>query len=119
MEWNTLITYRYNTKNPSSTESYTSLNSFSDSNFNTTFKIPLAGYRNYDGASLNTQNLHGRYLSSSPSGSSNPNRMRSARFDPPSVNTVGNYYRTYGLSIRCFKDSPKAPETLTLTFDGN
>jgi hypothetical protein len=30
-----------------------------------------------------------------------------------------DYTRVNGLSVRCFKDSPKAPQTLTVIFDEN
>ena len=48
MEWNTLITYWYNTKNPSNPLPYSTLNSFeNDSYFRQAFKMPLAGRRNH------------------------------------------------------------------------
>ena len=115
-EWNALITYWYNTKNPSSTKSYTSLNSFNDSTFKTAFKLPLAGGRSSSNASLYNQGSDGNYWSSSPTSASSSN-ARLLYLYSSDVHANSNYYRAYGFSVRCFKDSYVAPQTYTLTFD--
>lgn len=115
MEWNTLITYWYNTKS-SSAQPYTTLNSFSDSDFKVAFKLPLAGSRT--SSDLSNQGSFGYYWSSSPR-SANSYRARSLYLSPSDVNASNTYYRANGYSVRCFKDSSYTPETLILTFDEN
>ena len=118
-EWNALITYWYNTKNPSSAKSYTSLNSFNDSSFKTAFKLPLAGGRNYSSAGLDSQGSDGYYWSSSPYGSDYPYYARYLTLNSSYVNASSYSFRALGFSVRCFKDSSLAPETYTLELDAN
>lgn len=95
------------------------MNDFSDSTFKTDFKLPRAGLRYYNSASIYDQESRGYYWSSSPYGSDNPNYARRLFLDSASVRVDNYYFRALGYSVRCFKDSPKAPETLILTFDIN
>ena len=83
--------------------------------FETAFKLPLAGRR--EGNSISTSN--GYYWSSSQNGSSNNYRARYLRLSSSRVDADSYGNRTYGNSVRCFKDSANAPETLTLTFNEN
>ena len=114
-----MITYWYNSNPNNTKKSLTSLNSFSDGTFKTDFKLPLAGIRDRSSSvSLFGQGSLGRYWSSSPH-SAGSYYARGLYLDSSSVNANGSNDRAIGYSVRCFKDSPDAPETLTLTFDEN
>ena len=120
-EWNALITYWYNAKNPLSKKSLTTLNRFSDSSFNTDFKLPIAGERSNSAANLIYifyGDSYGYYWSSSPDSESS-NLAHYLILDSSNVGANAVDKRAYGFSVRCFKDHPDAPETLTLTFDEN
>ena len=78
------------------------------------FKIPLANYRDYSTSSLNNSS-DGRYWSSSPLLSS-PYRARRLYIISSRINGDSYALRDFGTSVRCFKDSPNAPETKILTF---
>ena len=117
-EWNALVTYRYNSKNAVQ-KSYTGLNSLNNNkDFIETFKLSFVGRRHHSDALVYDFETLGYYWSSSPN-SSYWNDARRLSFNSSVVGTNNLFYRSNGFSIRCFKDSPKAPETLTLTFDGN
>ena len=96
----------------------TSLNSFSDGTFKTDFKLPLAGYRIYSSAALSDQGSRTYDWSSSPYSAGSIN-ARLLYLDSSNVTADRNLDRARGYSVRCFKDSPDAPETLTITFDEN
>lgn len=122
-EWETVL--QYFAANPNINQTLTPSGDFhhlSDqtnrTKFQEAFKLPLAGYRYYLDASLGSQGINGHYWSSSPHSASS-NRARYLRLNPSSVTTDNDYFRAYGFSVRCFKDSPDAPETLTITFDEN
>ena len=91
---------------------------FSDStarqNFMEYFNIPFAGLRNYSSAALNGQGSYGLYWSSSPYGSDYPYRARFLYLDSSNVDANNIYYRAYGFSVRCFKNSFESPETYDL-----
>jgi hypothetical protein len=72
--------------------------------------IPFAGRRSSSYASLDLQGSYGIYWSSSPYGSSNPNRASSLDLNSSNVNANNGYERAYGLSVRCFKNSYVAPD---------
>ena len=115
MEWNALITYWYNTKNPSIQKLDTSLNSFDDDDFKLAFKLPFAGNRSYSNASLEYQGSYGFYWSSSPTSSF----AYGLFLYSPGVFKINDGDRAATKSIRCFKDSPDAPETNIVTFNEN
>ena len=74
--------------------------------------MPLAGYRSYSNASVNSQNSNGNYWSSSPVNSSSKYfSYGSTYFYPQNGDSRG-----YGYSVRCFKNSDT---TKTLTFDSD
>jgi hypothetical protein len=75
-------------------------------------KLPLAGYRNYSNASISSQNSYGYYWSSSPASS---NSYYLYLFSS-SISPQSSTYRSYGYSVRCFKDSQ---DTKTLTFNSD
>jgi hypothetical protein len=86
--------------------------------------LPLAGGRNSMDSSLYNQGSNGFYWSSSPNDSFvYPGNVRNLLLGSSDVDTNvvtnSSFSRAFGLSIRCFKDSPDAPETLTITFDEN
>ena len=80
------------------------------------FKLPFAGYRYYNDASLNGQGSYGYYWSSSPLSASS-NGARGLSLDSSDVYASSYSDRAYGYSVRCFKDSYVAPISYTLTFD--
>ena len=84
------------------------LYNFSDgaaiANFQTYFKLPFAGSREYSDAHLNLQGSYGDYWSSSPNGSRYTYNF--AMDEPLSyVNTIGYRSRAFGFSVRCFKNN--------------
>ena len=86
--------------------------------FRETFKLPIAGQRHFSDATLYDQGRLGYYWSSSPyTASSSDARM--LELDSQGVYSNMRYAAAAGHSVRCFKDSPNAPETLTVTFDEN
>ena len=116
-ERNALITYRRKTKDSSCTCSYNEqCEIYSDNNFRLALKLPLAGFRTLNKASIYSQGKEGYYWTSSPV--MNDNRAHDFYFYN-SDGRLESSNRGIWLSLRCFKDSPKAPETLTLTFSGN
>lgn len=82
------------------------------------FKLPFAGSRNYDDASLNRKGSNGYYWSSSPySGSSISARY--LNLGSSFVRAGSSRGRAYGYSVRCFKDSYVAPISYILEFNAN
>ena len=115
-----MITYWYNSENSTTKKTLTGLNSFTDDAFKIDFKLPLAGNRNYSPvAPLNSQGSLGYYWSSSPYGVDNPALARTLSLSSSYVSATSYDGRSYGYSLRCFKDSPNAPETLIYTFNQN
>ena len=78
-----------------------------------TFKLPFAGYRDYD-SSVYGQGGNGGYWSSSPYDDSSSLYFL---FDSSNIGQDGSR-RAYGLSVRCFKDSYEAP-SFHLFFESN
>ena len=70
--------------------------------FYTEFQIPFAGYRYNTDGSLFGQNRNANLWSSSPEVGYEKARVFTIAQDEAGTD---NYYRTYGLPVRCFKDS--------------
>lgn len=88
--------------------------------FQNVFKLPFAGGRSAYDAFPDSQDNLGFYWSSSPFGSDYPGYAAILYLSSFEVNPYYDIYsRARGFSVRCFKDSPDAPETLTITFDEN
>ena len=68
--------------------------------FNSTLKLPLAGYRGRIDAALYYRGSYGYYWSSSPSGTNASNLS----FDSGGVDPANANNRAYGFSVRCVKD---------------
>jgi len=86
--------------------------------FQNSFKLPFAGYRAHWNAVSYDQSYGGDYWSSSPR-SENSTYARFLYMDSSTVQAHNLDFRTYGYSVRCFKDHPDAPATLTITFNQN
>ena len=85
-------------------------------NFATYLKIPMAGFRDYSNLNLNYRGPNGLYWSSSPYNSNNANFLY---FDRASVSQTYDS-RSYGLPVRCFKDTPIIPtSSWTTLFQGS
>lgn len=82
--------------------------------------LSFAGSRDSYTADIYDWNAYGCYWSSSPYGDEN---LHNARYlflvDSSNVRVDDGKSRALGYSVRCFKDTPKAIQTLTLTFDAN
>ena len=76
-------------------------------------KLPPAGYRNYDNLGFHNAGGYGDYWSSSPN---NTGSAYYLLFGNNEVNPLNSYRSSFGLPVRCFKNSP-VPQTYTLTFD--
>ena len=74
--------------------------------------LPFAGYRDYSSAGVSNQGTNAYYWSSTACSADNAYYLyfRSAGLGPQN-----GIRRSYGFSVRCFKNSP----TLTLSFDSN
>lgn len=70
--------------------------------------MPFAGFRKYSDANTDRQSTYGYYWSSSPY-SDNPNYARYLRLNSSGVGANSYGFRTYGESVRCFKNSYVAP----------
>ena len=81
------------------------------------FKLPFAGYRQDNDASIDGS--YSRYRSSSPYGADFLGYVRYLNLSSSSVYASNSdYSRTLGLSVRCFKNSYVAPtNTYALIFD--
>ncbi len=86
-EWSTLVAAA-----PAITNSATA--------FSSSLKLVVAGYRYVSDGSLSNQGSGGYYWSSSPSGTYAYNLS----FLSGSVNPAYNYFRAFGLSVRCIKN---------------
>ena len=75
-------------------------------NFSTYLKLPMVGVRTYNTLAFNYRGSGGYYWSSTPYDVYRGNNLY---FNNSSVYTQGNGYRTNGLPIRCFKNSPTKP----------
>jgi len=81
------------------------------------FNLPYWGYSNRANQSRSMRQWKdGRYQTSSPDWSNAKYFFISNEL---SSDKIISHARWFGGNIRCFKDSPNAPETLTLTFDEN
>ena len=123
MEWDTVL--QYFATNPNVNQTLTAngdfhyfSNSANAAKFKNAFKLPFAGDRGSTGASLSHQGSYGIYWSSSP-GSASSDYARLFYLYSSYVYASSYSRRAYGFSVRCFKNSPEVPETLTLTFDEN
>ena len=73
----------------------------------TYLKMPRAWIRSFSDASVNYVGNSGYYRSSTPF---DTNSAYSLTFGSSSINPqVTSFYRSYGLSVRCFKDIPATP----------
>ena len=71
----------------------------------TYLKMPMAGRRENDSATVNFVGSNGYYWSSTPY---NTNSAYYLHFSRGSISQQ-NYLRAYGLSVRCFKNAPTVP----------
>ena len=122
-EWETVLQYFATNPNVNQTltvngDFHYFSNSINPAKFQNAFKLPFAGNRNYSDASLGYQGSRGYYWSSSPVSASS-NSARNLYLNSSNVYANNNHYRANGLSVRCFKDSPDAPETKIITFNEN
>lgn len=76
--------------------------------FSEDFKLPFAGYRDYNGTSIDDKGTNGLYWSSSPR-PSNANNSYYLRFSSSYVSPQSSGYRSNGFSVRCFKNSSTRP----------
>jgi hypothetical protein len=82
--------------------------------------MPFAGRRSYSNASLGSQGTQGCYWSSSIHSSSSTYYATLLSLYSSSVSADSNNYRTYGYSVRCFKDTPTIPtSSWTTLYDGS
>ena len=72
----------------------------------TYLKMPMAGFRRYDDADVSDVGSFGFYWSSTPS---NANYAYNLGFDSSDIYPQNYIYRSYGFSVRCFKNSPVIP----------
>ena len=80
-------------------------------------KMVMAGYRGYSSAGVGNQGSDGRYWSSSRD---NSNDAYYLYFNSTALRPLSAYYRAYGLSVRCFKNSPVVPDSSwTTLYDGS
>ena len=76
-------------------------------NFWIALKLPFAGQRSYYSADVDNQGSGAGYWSSTSSGM---NRAYAIEFNPSRIYRKNNYIsRSYGFSVRCFKNSPTVP----------
>jgi len=72
----------------------------------TYLKMPMAGYRDYNDATVTSAGSRGHYWSSTPSSINNAFFLRFGSSDfKPKLTSI----RAIGLSVRCFKDIPVIP----------
>jgi len=94
---------------------------FSMTSDNTTIetylKMPMAGYRDYNDAVVNSAGSRGHYWSCTPSSTNNAFFLR---FGSSDLNPQLTSIRAIGLSVRCFKDMPVIPTaSWTTLYDGS
>lgn len=75
-------------------------------NFWIALKLPFAGNRNYSSSGVENQGTIGSYWSSNPYDSNNSYYLY---FRSSGINSRYDSYRSYGRSVRCFKNSPTIP----------
>ena len=75
-------------------------------NFGIALKLPFAGYRFFSGADARYQGSNGYYWSSSRY---NTHAAYFLSFDSTNLNPQGVIWRSYGVSVRCFKNSQTVP----------
>jgi len=95
-EWSTLVTAIGNF----TTAGCVATSTCRETAFNSSLKIPVAGFRYYSSASLSNQGSTGYYWSSSVSGTS----ASSLYFSASSVNPANANYRASGFTVRCLKN---------------
>ena len=123
-EWSTLMLYWDKTKNPSNYKDYhTSVNMINDDKFMSVFKLSLGGYYDDQDGNNDKKLDQGFYWSSSPYNYDGSYvGYPYARFfilDPDDMAIRDQISMGDGLSVRCFKDSPKASEVFTIIFYEN
>ena len=74
----------------------------------TYLKMPRAGFRNLSDASIDSVGSAGMYWTSSPEGG---NDAYVLNFSSSGIYPQTYQYRSYGFSIRCFKNSPVIPDS--------
>ncbi len=75
-------------------------------NFWIALKLPFAGNRSYSSSGVENQGTIGSYWSSNPYDSNNSYYLY---FRSSGINSRYDSYRSYGRSVRCFKDTPTIP----------
>ena len=80
--------------------------------FSSDFLMPFAWYRNRD-TSVYTVGTYGYYWSSSPEESYSVNNVWFLKIIASNITLENSSYRSYGHSVRCFKNTPNG-KTLTL-----
>ena len=73
----------------------------------TYLKMPKAGYRDNSSSNVGNAGTYGRYWYSTAYPTDRAYRLS---FSSSSLSTQAESYRSSGLAIRCFKDSPVAPD---------
>ena len=79
--------------------------------------MPFAGYRNNSTAARSNQGSKSYYWSSSPTYDGS-NRARYLLLNSSRVNAGNGFYRAYGLSVRCFKNSFELPTSSWTVING-
>lgn len=83
----------------------------------TYLKMPIAGYRDYYSSNVDRVGVRGLYWCSTPYNTSDAYYLL---FYSSYTYPNSHYYRSYGLSIRCFKNSPTIPTSSWITlYDGS
>jgi len=82
--------------------------------FNSTLKLPLAGYRNRANALLYNQDSYGIYWPGNPSGT----YVSGLYFNSGVVGPTSGTPRTFGCSVRCVKDDTVTPVIPTIALNG-
>ena len=83
----------------------------------TYLKMPMAGCRDYNDATVTNAGSLGYYWSSTPSSINNAFLLR---FGPSDFHPQVTSIRAIGLSVRCFKDVPVMPTaSWTTLYDGS
>ena len=77
----------------------------------TYLKMPFAGRRQYSSAGVNNQDTYAYYWSSTMY-EDNAAGSYFLLFQSSALNPQNRDYRSYGFSVRCFKDSPYSASNL-------
>ncbi|GHW02961.1 hypothetical protein AGMMS50249_7470 [candidate division SR1 bacterium] len=102
---------------PSTLERKNMLNGGNPSSLFSTLKLPLAGTRIYSVASPGDVGGNGNYWSSSPYAS--PSNAYSLLFSSFVVYPQNSYTRSYGFSVRCFKNPIPPSHPIGIHYQGN